>query len=232
MRRTESTTRVESFLAQRRLHENLELHEGRTVMIQAAPVFQGAELVDILDKEVLGLLRQPPSHPELRGWVCSPGEPRPSLHGLRAEDREEGQLREYLELRREGYLEFGSSLALAYNEPPNTLPSVSVLGLVYSFVHLYRILFERLGVSTPAIFALTILNAQGHRLSVPQRVSSGVARPTRAWEMAHIEVPVVYVQDLHGGAEEVIRRLNDRLWNAFGFDRCWAILEDGSLVLD
>ncbi len=107
-----------------------------------------------------------------------------------------------------------------------------VLGLIYSFVHLYRELLALLGVSTPAVFALTIMRARGLSLAVSQRIQQNVPVSSQVSRRDVIEVPVVYTQDLQAEADSVIRRLNDRLWNSFAYDRCFMIREDNTLLVD
>lgn len=51
------------------------------------------------------------------------------------------------------------------------------------------------------------------------------------WQRDVLEVSPLYATDVQteAQADEVVRALNDRLWNAFGFDSCGMIREGGAL---
>lgn len=223
-RRMHSGGMIEEFFADRRRHENLEFQDGRVLMLQAAPLFMREDLFDLSDPEIVQLLRNAPRHPVLYS-SCSEGEPRPSLQGRKVEAT--ASWREYLELSRGGYLEFSS----AQIEEGPSINSMAILGLTYSFVHLYRRLLEVSAIGTPVLFALTVIRAAAANLWVPPRVARATAgRPPRMWNKSHIEVPTLYVQDLQVEADSVVRHLNDRLWNAFGYECCLALQANGSVI--
>jgi hypothetical protein len=232
MRRMDSLASVEAFFSQRRSPPNLESAEQQWFLLQAAPVFMRDELVSVTDERLRMLLFSPPAHAQTSTVRCDAGNAYPALDGLRAEERSGGALTRFLGLQREGYLEFG---ALEFGHYPSGsderdfIPSKTLYGFVYSFVHLYRRILEHLEVSTPSLFALTIVRARGLRLAVPARLLN-----TRdvTWTRDLLEVPPHYASDAQteAQADQIVRALNDRLWNAFGRDRCAMIREDGSLV--
>lgn len=232
--RIDGARRVEDFMEDRRLWSaSIPMTPtGRILVLQAAPAFMHEEIVDIRDTVVLARLERPPVHPQSHELGCDGGTPRPSLHGLTAETRDEyGKLWSYLELRRDGYMESRRLDLMGHPALTNEqtgIPTVGVLCIVFSFVHLYRALMEHLTVATPAVFGLTLVNVRGCTLSIPQRISR---RPVgRVWEDDHVKVPFVYAQDVGSESDDLIRRLNDRLWNAFGYDSCKALRDDGSII--
>jgi len=230
MRRIDSLSRVEEFLVSRRRPPDLEAADQRWLLLQAAPVFMRDELVNISDERLRILLLNPPAHTQTSTVKCDAGNIRPTLHGLRAE-RSGGMLARFLGLHREGYLEFGAR-EFGYAASPdesNLVPSKTVFGFVYSFIHLYRRVLEHLAVSTPSVFALTIIKARDLRLAVPQQMFNTLAV---TWQRDLLEVPSLYGPEVQteAQADEIVRGLNDRLWNAFGFDCCSMIREDGSLI--
>lgn len=231
MRRFEGISRVEAFLSERR-SQAAYLPEGHQwLMLQVAPVFAHEEIVDTKDGTVRDFLRGPPRHPQAARWSCDAGTPEPSLYGLRAERRSRGLLVHYLELRREGYMEFGTSYRASLGpETPNPVPSTVVFGLTYSFIHLHAQLFQYFGVSTPVILALTIFHARNAYLAVPRGLSASYEMMEHVWREDLIEVPPIYSQDLQAEGDTAIRRWNDRLWNAFGYDSCLALRDDGTLI--
>ena len=234
MNRIDGARRVEDFMEDRRLWSASipMLASGRILVLQAAPAFMHEEIVDIRDPVVLGLMERPPVHPQSYQLGCDAGTPRPSLHGLVAEGRDEnGQLWAYLELRRDGYMESRSLDFMgnpALTSEQTSIPSLGILHIVFSFVHLYRALMEHLSVATPAVFGLTLVNVRGCHLSIPQKISRRPA--ARVWEEDHVKVPFVYAQDVESETDDLNRQLNDRLWNAFGFDSCKALRDDGSII--
>lgn len=131
MRRIDSQDRVEAF-SQRRSPPDLEDAEQRWLLLQAAPVFMRDELVNISDERLRILLFNPPAHAQTHTVTCNAGNIRPTLHGLRAEDRSGGTLTRFLGLYREGYLEFGAR-EFGYAAGPdenNLIPSKTVFGFV------------------------------------------------------------------------------------------------------
>lgn len=233
--RFESASRVERFLADRRSREYIETANERWLILQAAPLFMKEELFDVNDSAVRELLFGPPTHDQAFGFRCEAGAPRPSLRGLRAEHRMEGKLTDFSELWREGYLEYGT---LEFGSPTTnpeeraSVPSTSVYLLVYSFIHLYKDLLTCVGISPPVVVSMSILKASGLNLAVSDRVPQRrrMAGDFQEWRSDRIELPVLHVSDLRQEADEVVQRLNDRLWNAFGYDRCLAVGQDGSLL--
>jgi hypothetical protein len=224
-RRIQAGSVIEEFFGEQRRHENLEYQDGRVLMLQAAPVFMRDDLIDVSEPRILQLMRSAPGHPQL-GSTCSSGDPRPSLYGRRVEA---GDWREYLELRRQGYMEFSS----AQVEDDGAINGWTILGLTYSFVHLYRRILDVMGIGGSVLVGLTLIRTNTASLLVPRRVARATAGDAHnVWDKAQLEVPLVYVQDLQVEADEVVRRLNDRLWNAFGYESCLALRSDGSVIKD
>ncbi|MCH7561113.1 MAG: ATP-binding protein, partial [Thaumarchaeota archaeon] len=182
MKKFEGISRVEEFLSDRR-DQAAHLPEGRQwLMLQAVPVLGHEEIVDIRDGTVRDLLRRAPTHPQAAGWHCDAGTPAPSLHGLRSEHRLGGQLNDYLELRREGYMEFGTCYRASLgSETPNLVASTVVFGLTYSFIHLHAQLLQHLGVSTPVILALTIFNVRDAYLALSHGLSASLEMRQHVW---------------------------------------------------
>lgn len=236
MNRIDGATRVEDFMEDSRLWSAsfpMSSTTGRILVLQAAPAFMHEEIVDVRDPVVLRLLERPSVHPQSYQLGCDSGTPRPSLHGLAAEARDDdGRLWSNLELWREGYMEFRGRDFMGHpalsSREQDSVPSVGVLLIVFSFVHLYRALMDHFNVATPAAFGLTLVNARGCHISIPDNIRRRPA--TRVWEEAHVKVPFVYAQDVASEADDLIRRLNDRLWNAFGFESCKALRDDGSII--
>ena len=235
MMRSDQAGRAEEFIERRRLTPNANSVEPtvRALVLQAIPVFVREELFDIRDRLVLEAMERPPVHPESMQLGCDAGTPRPSLYGLMAESRDEsGRALASVELRREGYLEFRAVDFIGFPAAADeaaAVPSRSILYIVYSFAHLYQHLFRQVSLSTPAIFALTLANVSGCHLALPRRLTR---QQGQVWLANHVAVPPVYVQDASANADAVVRRLNDRLWNAFGLPSCLLLREDGSVLPD
>lgn len=228
--RIDATRHTEDTLEERRQWPpNLR---GRLLVLQAAPAFMREEIVDIRDPVVRALLERPPVHKQSFQLGCDAGASLPSLHGLIAETYDkEGNWCASLELRREGYMEFRGLDFMGFpaeGDDTSKVPSLGVLLITFSFVHLYRRLMEHLSVTTPAAFGLTLVNARGCHLAIAPRITRRTA--SRGWSEDHVKVPFVYAEDISTEADEIVRRLNNRLWNAFGYDSCKALRDDGSII--
>ena len=151
---------------------------------------------------------------------------------MRAERRTEGRIYQYLELWREGYLELGTAyVASGVAEQQESIPSTVLLGLSYSFVHLYANILQHLGMpTTPVILNLTIFNVRGCYLAIPARLAASEEMKERVWDTDIMKLPPVFVQDLAIEADSSIRRWNDRLWNAFRYERCLALQNDNTVI--
>jgi len=215
--RFEGETRLEKFLAQRKERLAKAIGEEPWLMLSATPLFLREEIIDPRDEGVKHLLSSTPREDKVPFTVHC-GWPSPILWGLRAEQNSGEGVQEYLEVHRIGHLEFGSAEAIspAPTGSGNMLASGVVVGYTDSFVRLFAALCEHAKVATPCAFGLTIRNADGLLLATGKMFST----QARHWPENVLDLPLTYVDDLSRESALVVKRINDRLWNAFGHDGC------------
>ncbi len=116
--RINAETRLERFLDERRrrtltLVASLPTGKQPCLWLAATPVFVKEEFVDISEPAVIAFLQSPPSGRFRPSASVFSGAPVPTLSGLRADYTSgDGSLGQYLELRRNGHLEFCCLVAL------------------------------------------------------------------------------------------------------------------------
>ncbi len=233
--RINAETRLERFLDERRrrtltLVDNLPRGTQPCLWLTATPAFVREEFVDISEPAVITSLQSPPPSRLRPSASVFCGAPVPTLSGLRADDTTD-RLEQYLELGRNGHLEFCCLHVWAPDaQGRDSIPTLYVAALIESFVALVQTLYEQLQVHSPLQIGISVLNAHGLQLGVPRDFRAPRhARGLRFLE-EHLEVPQQYVQEFQRDLSLLPKRLNDRLWNAFGWERCYLYDDDGGVV--
>jgi hypothetical protein len=229
--RTAGLERIGTLLADRRSSARGTMLQTMGILLQAIPARGREDFVDIHNGAVRELLRRPPRHLHSQGWDCSVGQPHPSLRGLLASQTRPSESRTgYIELWRDGYLEFGKVFMNIPEDVSKAIPSTVVFCLIHSFVYLYCRILEECGVLTASVFSLSLLGVHDSSLAIPSRYRLGMLDEAQKWPAAHLEVPPLYVENPIAERDQIVGEVNDRLWNAFGFDHCLTLLDDGSLA--
>ena len=224
--RFEGETRLESFLSQRKERLAKAIGEEPWLMLTATPLFLTEQIIDPRDERFRHLLYSPPCQPGSRDSIHC-GWPSPTLRGLRA-DQESAGVRRYLEIHRNGHLEFATNYVVdsSPSGSGNLLASGVVVGYTGSFVRLFLALCQHAGVHTPSVFGLTVLNAKGLLLGVSAMRHS---LQSREWDDAILDLPLIYVHDVATEFGAVTKNINDRLWNAFGYEECLVLDQAGNI---
>ncbi len=215
--------RIDRFIRQRRA-EILEAAGGENSMVLSAipAYFRDQPEVDVQDQKLRILMVNPPILPSLPcdfGTVAC-GEPFPSLEGRRAERSSAAHLVVY----RNGYVEFGTILQthgdrLVYAGRAHTSYVNSFAGFIRAFYGSY---FP--GSSVAVHWA--IYNARGLRLATSDY--DWQSRPP--WPKDHLDLGEFLVEDIESGARLLPRRMCDRLWNAFRYERAEIFDAEGNWV--
>ncbi|MFQ5814600.1 MAG: helix-turn-helix domain-containing protein [Anaerolineae bacterium] len=197
--------------------------ENRSLLrLWAAPVMPPLEEIDVRDqglREILGpsLLRDPL---ELNCALYS-GRPFPTLRGILAQEKNDGV--QYLELHRDGYLEFGTSRFFTDLERRSTsstqkiwvIVPIRVAVFMENFASLVTTTCSHLQMQGPLVFGCTLLRVGNMRLFLSRYETSD-----STWVQRDIDLDYKLTYDFDSERTQIIRSLNDRLWNAFHFDEC------------
>ncbi|MFQ6133173.1 MAG: helix-turn-helix domain-containing protein [Armatimonadota bacterium] len=241
--RTESIRRsLEDFLAERRESVLAQIGGKPWLWLTATPLVVRGELVDIGDEVVRQIMLKPPYRREPGEWTveCS-DRVRPSLYGLVTELDHSRRL----EVFRNGHMEFRVPIGASFcreefESPPGHKHSVlypyPLAEYPLSFLHSVGALADHVAIMEPTVIGLSILNAGGLALrgGVPgtyhYRVQ-GIDRVPTWKHDQHLEVPFMqFAYPMQ--PDQVAKSLADRVWNAFGYEECPVLDEDGELVLE
>jgi hypothetical protein len=227
MRRFDSETQVERFIEERKQRAWSESRGDPFLFLAVTPVFMREEIIDPQDAAVRQLLICPPEHPDYQRRVLGSVDVSPSLAGLIGEYNHDGRTIWRREVHRNGHVEcvmrtYGSGEPTSDDER-HGIPAKLVALQTYSFVHLARELQSHCGVASPVALSMAIFNAKSVQLLYGQFRD----RSTR-WDEDRLDLPLMYAQDLQSEAPSLVKRLNDRLWNAFGLDPCPYVTDQGN----
>jgi hypothetical protein len=214
---------LEEFLVERR-SKILSRARGRPFMsISATPLIVRDEVIDIFDRELRDLIRNPP-YERGGGWSIGGWQDiRPSLYGLTASGRSPDSVElevfrnAHVELRllidgrfiRERWTNNGSESPLLY--------PFSVIEYPISFLHFVNKVYSTHGQIDPCVIQFGLYNIKGYGLTEglrPERIVS----PPNFWSEEHLEIPA-YQASIPLDVERTAKSLADRLWNAFGFEK-------------
>jgi hypothetical protein len=220
--------RIERFLQARRA-ELLERSGDRcTMVLSALPArFRGEEVLDIRDRFLRDLIQNPPSPQAGLRYTSGVrgGQPLPTLEGLQAEDRFDSRIEAWVEVHRNGYVEFAREVRPREQPVGLLLASVAHSEYLLAFGAFLAVLYGRLLPGSPALVRLAFYNAAGLGLTYGHGVDD-----RRRWQRPHLEVGEFLVEDPETERQWLPKRVCDRLWNAFGYDEANVFDADGNLV--
>ena len=250
----ESESLTERYMANRR-ERLLSLTKDQTwLLLMATPVPPRQEVVDVHDQNLKHVLTEPRQHPvcgsilfgfRLTGCL-------PTLQGLRAgglpADRQAlGLLQQvgiieenglpaaaeavdFLELHRNGHLEV-ATMAPWRQPGKRSIPSQWIACYIDDFVELARKVWQQIGVVRPLVTKVIVLNAVGLWLHLTTDAFQDMKGKPFV-ESAHLELPDEYITDItvESDRRQIVKRLNDRLWNAFGLEKCAFFDDQGAWV--
>jgi hypothetical protein len=98
---------------------------------------------------------------------------------------------------------------------------------IYSFALLAFQVYEHAGIESPSVMTCSLLNARGLYLAVAHDPFHDLAQ--RRWQGDTLDPDPVYAETV-ASLREVPPRIMDRLYNAFGLDRCELFDESGELT--
>ena len=230
MRRYDSQTRVERFIEERKQRAWKEATSEPWLFMAVTPVFLREEIIDARDQGVHQLLSVPPEHPRYQWQILGDVDVSPSLAGLVGEFIREGKTIRRREVHRNGHIEFGTR-TFGSREPREADEKLRIVATrvalqTYSFVHLGRELFRQQRVAGPVVLSLAIFNATSTHLLYGV---GGFTERSPGWNEDRLDIAPIYVHDLQSEVGSAIKRLNDRLWNAFKLEACPYVTDDGDV---
>jgi len=205
------------------------------MVISATPVIVTDERIDVFNSQIKNLVQNPPFISK-RGIGVYCGSPRPSLEGLIAEQLYNYQSTgkgQYLEIFRNGYLEFGLSLASWIESSQDRRVSFHVIAsyvvteYIVSFMYLTKSFFELVGILEPIVIRLAFYNASHRVLVIRNKITEEDAE--RMWKENDLEIRPMQVPIIDH-PEKLAKILIDRLWNAFGYEKSNDFDDDGNFI--
>lgn len=218
--RLNAETRLERFLAVRKQRALSAVPPPASCLfLTATPVFVREEFIDTGDAGLQTLLQGYAQ----RHYVPPLRTPEPTLHGLRLLQGLESLPQEHFELDRNGHIEF----RYLWDKSDNSISSTRVARYIVDFLHLVHAIYDHSKVYGPLEISVSLLNVRGLRLAVSRQLDP-FNDYNRQWEEGdHLELPPHYVHQFDQDFDVLVKKLNDRLWNAFGWQDCPLFDESG-----
>ena len=228
-KRLSSLNRLDRFLFVRKAGILESIGENTYMVISSSPAYLRDEVIfDIHDQELRGIVLNPPLLVKGMGNI-SCGQPYPTINGLRAENRPlEG---DYIEMFSTGYIEYGQ--LIEYAEP---ITQDEDLGLCFAseyhtayivnFMRLIEKIYEIYLPLTPLIVSFAIYNARGMWLATGRRYDKKVK-----WQKQHLELGKFYAENLSEECKLLTKKICDRLWQAFHYERATVFDDAGTFQI-
>ncbi len=122
----------------------------------------------------------------------------------------------YVQFFRNGAIEIVDAYRLETEKGDSFIPSIAFEKDVLSRVKELVSVQQRLGVETPVVAMLTLLDVRGYSMGVSSSWPSTENTPI---ERDHLFVPEVFVESFDGNLHEVAKGLVDPVWHACGFEQ-------------
>jgi hypothetical protein len=217
-RKLSSLNNIERFLFIRK-SEILENIGNKTfIIVSASPTnLRFSETIfDTHDAQLRQLITGIPS---LYGQQISCGRPYPTIRGLRADQNtpywnNNIDVSEYLEVFRNGYIEFGKQIRHETNEG-RYIASLVEIPLIAIFINFVQDLYEKYLPFAPLVVNLSIFNASDLWLAVRDHGDNTVK-----WHAQHLELENFFFENTSDERKLVTKRICDRLWQAFHHESC------------
>jgi len=224
---TQGVTLVERLIAERKRRLKVRIGTATWMLLTATPALMRHDIVDTRDDAIRAILEDRPPHPARRITLPSYRSVVPSLDGLRAESKEGGELVDYIELHRNGHLEFATRSPWRWHDR-DSIPSEVLVWYLERFLEITAALWQRLGLLVPLAFTLSVFNARGLWLALPSRVDPFHDSRDRPFtDDQDLELPILYVEEVVRAHRTLLKRASDRLWNAFGLESCPFLTDTG-----
>lgn len=220
LRIADAQERIDRFLARRRSEVLEWTANDWSMALMATPrYFNDKAILDVRDSTVSQLMSKPPDPDRLNlSYVVSSGQPKPSLYGRKAEVR---QPRSYLEVSRNGYVEFCVALKSSNDK---VFAGIADSEFVVSFACFVQALYRHFLSGTPFSVRWEFFHAKHMQIAY-----RGEWTPGMKWPQDYLLVGDFAVEDVDSVHRELPRMMCDRLWNAFGHEESDAFTAGGTL---
>jgi hypothetical protein len=175
--------------------------------------------LDIHDNKLRNLITNPPSLVGISNISC--GVPYPTINGLRADHRfpyehDNSVVHEYIEVFPNGYIEYGRRLRHPQNADLYFASGADTAHIV-NFIRFIEELYGTYSPLLPLAVGLAIYNARGMWFAV-SGLSSEESKLVR-WQKQHLELEKFYTENLAVERKLLTKRICDRLWQAFHYEK-------------
>jgi len=231
-KRLSNLNRLDRFLFTRKAEILESIGDNTYMVISASPAYLRDEVVfDIHDKDLREMMLNPPSLTGTHSYIGC-GQAYFTLSGLKADNyapyrHAQHRLGNYLEIFRNGYIEYGNLLA----QDTEDLCFASQIDAAYivNFVLFIEKVYGTYLPLTPLVVSFAIYNAEGMWLATGSDFVQNEKRET--WKRQHLDLQKFYIENLAEEAKLLPKRINDHIWQAFHYERAIVFDDEGNLKL-
>lgn len=232
LRRLCDPNRLTRFLSTRKAKILESIGDKTYMVISVSPVYLRDEVVfDISDTSLHKIMSNPLSVKGTMGNI-SCGQPYPTINGLRADNSDpywdgKPSERDYLEIFRNGYIEYGNLM----NQRGDELCFAGLADTVriVNFVKFIEKIYEVYLPMTPMALNFVVYNAAGMWLAGNR--NSREDDKLVKWQGQHLELERFYIENLAEEVKLLPKRISDRIWQAFHRGKATVFDDAGTLQL-
>jgi hypothetical protein len=221
----------ESFITARKRRLKGAVGTATWMLLTTTPVSMRQEVVDVRDPAIKSILDERPIHPICQSELFVCRQAVPSLQGLRAEGKQSGELFDYIELHRNGHLEFATCRPWRREWTPPFIHARLTVCYMDRFLEIASALWQHLNLLVPLALSMTILNAHGLWLALGSELDPFEDMKKRPFtDEPNLELPPMYAEEIVRDRGIVLKTAADRLWNAFALEECTLLNQQGAWV--
>jgi hypothetical protein len=156
--------------------------------------------------------------------------PRYNFEGLLAHNKYSDQpvAGSYVQLLLNGIVESVEGALFSFAPGPSNLDMWRIEGMIIDALQRYLTIQNRLGVSPPVLVMLSLLDIQGYTIEAPRH--STYFNPQPGIGEKNLLIPEEEIEAFDRPADQLLRPIFDRIWNAAGWPRCLYYANNGTRI--
>lgn len=134
----------------------------------------------------------------------------------------------YVQVLRNGIVESVEGSLFSFSSGPGALDMWTIERMLIYALKRYLNIQSNLGVSPPMLVMLSLLDINGYTIAPPE--FSRYPDPRQPISERNLIIPEEEIESYDRPADQVLRPVFDRIWNAAGWPRCIFYADDGSRI--